>query len=403
MSKKQQSRNEVKNNCEKLFSKSNLILAAATGVGKTFNSINLQHKMNSQKTFVCVAEIAHIQNWIDEYIKHGFEELLKTTEIFCYASLKKYQKKSCDLIICDEFHHISENRAYLLSTIKKNKAIGLSATVTQDDINNFEQIFGSTEIYNITMNDAIKMDILDEPEINIISLELDNSEYSEVILYQRGKECNDTECLYEQRASYMNNAKKYPNLSLVIRCTQQQRYNYIEGEYNRLKRMANISSGYKFKWLNYGNVRKKFLSDCKSQYIANLLSKEMINKRFICFCGSIEQADLLSKYIPNGNAIHSKEKDSLELINKFNDKEINNLFAVKMATEGMNLVDIEAAVIGQLDGTERTFIQRLGRSMRAEKPIIYIFYYKNTRDEEYLNNIIDGIDEKYIKRVNNFN
>ena len=37
----------------------------------------------SRRTYVCVAEIAHIQNWKDEYIKHGYEHLLKNTDIFC--------------------------------------------------------------------------------------------------------------------------------------------------------------------------------------------------------------------------------------------------------------------------------------------------------------------------------
>ena len=35
--------------------------------------------------------------------------------------------------------------------------------------------------------------------------------------------------------------------------------------------------------------------------------------------------------------------------------------------------------------------------MRADSPVQYIFYYKGTRDEEYLNKAIEGIDKKYIK------
>ena len=49
------------------------------------------------------------------------------------------------------------------------------------------------------------------------------------------------------------------------------------------------------------------------------------------------------------------------------------------------------------DNSERATIQKWGRSMRAEKPMIYIFYYRNTRDEEYLKNAIEDIDKKYIE------
>ena len=70
-----------------------------------------------------------------------------------------------------------------------------------------------------------------------------------------------------------------------------------------------------------------------------------------------------------------------------------------MLQEGQNLTDIEVGIIVQLDGKERSFIQRFGRSLRAEDPVQYIFYYKNTRDEEYLNNVLEGISEEYIQEL----
>ena len=71
-----------------------------------------------------------------------------------------------------------------------------------------------------------------------------------------------------------------------------------------------------------------------------------------------------------------------------------------MLQEGQNLNDIEVGIIIQLDGQERSFIQKFGRSLRAEDPTQYIFYYKNTRDTEYLQNALEGIDESYIQELN---
>ena len=36
------------------------------------------------------------------------------------------------------------------------------------------------------------------------------------------------------------------------------------------------------------------------------------------------------------------------------------------------------------------------RALRASDPHQYIFYYKNTRDEEYLNNILEDFNSDYI-------
>ena len=34
-------------------------------------------------------------------------------------------------------------------------------------------------------------------------------------------------------------------------------------------------------------------------------------------------------------------------------------------------------------------------------PVQFIFYYKNTRDTEYLENVLEGINEEYITEVDN--
>lgn len=37
------------------------------------------------------------------------------------------------------------------------------------------------------------------------------------------------------------------------------------------------------------------------------------------------------------------------------------------------------------------------RMYRSENPLIYIFYYKGTRDEEYLQKALEGINEEYVE------
>jgi superfamily II DNA or RNA helicase len=68
-----------------------------------------------------------------------------------------------------------------------------------------------------------------------------------------------------------------------------------------------------------------------------------------------------------------------------------------MLQEGVNLTGIEAGVIIQLDGEERAFIQKFGRTLRADSPEQYIIYFRATRDEEYLQNALESIDKNYIR------
>jgi len=388
MTKKEESRQLIKSKCEELFNKGhNICLEFSTGVGKTINAINLQQRMNSQKTFICVAEIAHIQNWKDEYIKHGYEHLLESTEIFCYASIKKYKNKICNLLILDEMHHaFSDIRAEVFDTIKATKAIGLSATITNEDKFLFNNIFGETDVYTITMEKAIEMELLPKPKVYLIPLQLDNSIKSETIEFKRGRNINIIHCDYLQRNTYIYAKNKYPTLNLIIHCTQQEKYSYIDAEYNRAAMYK--STG----WLRYGGIRKRYLSDCKTNKIKELCKTlQDDGKRFICFCGSIEQAEILGK----DNCIHSK-KEVKSIIHKFQSKEINSLYAIKMLAEGQNLEGIEAGIIGQLDGTERPFVQRNGRMLRAEFPEIYVFFFKNTKDEDYLQNVINTIPNEFL-------
>lgn len=66
-----------------------------------------------------------------------------------------------------------------------------------------------------------------------------------------------------------------------------------------------------------------------------------------------------------------------------------------MLTEGQSLEGIEAGIIGQLDGTEDA-VQRNGRMLRAEFPEIYVLYFQNTKDEDYLQNVINTIPGEFL-------
>ena len=380
----------------------NLALQWATGVGKSRVAIEYCRNLinnNKTKILLIVAEIAHKDNWTKEFVKWGVKVSYVTME--CYASLKKYRNSSWDLIIFDEMHHLeTEIRLEIIKTLHSNKVIALSATISNVVLQELTNIFGKFYISKASLNDAIENNWLPTPKIFLIPMKLDLINKSEIIIEEWGRKNatkNIIHCDYSQRWEYLRRKKVMPNVSLYIHCTQYEKYCYLSEnfEYWKSQYFQKRQEYLKTKWLRYGSLRKRYLGELKTDKVKGLLNT-LKDKRYICFCTSIEQAEFLGKE----RAIHSEKKETAEIINDFNNKKINSLFAVGMLQEGQNLPDIEAGIIVQLDGKERPFIQKFGRTLRAETPEQYIFYYENTRDEEYLQKILEGIDPKYTTKLN---
>lgn len=375
----------------------------ATGVGKSAAAIKMANaylkgiKSRKAQVLLVVAEVPHKDNWQKEFDKWGNINASLTIE--CYASLHKYRDTKWDLVIYDEAHHLgSDLRKEIFYSIKSVKNIFLSATMSDELISFIEAKVGKLGISRISLQDAIDNNILPEPHIHLVPLTLDNFTKDQLVIEEWGdaKKRVPIYCELKDKWTYLRNKKQYPNVKLCMRCTALQKYNYYteQFEYWKKQYMNFRQERTKNKWMQIGIQRKRFLGEIKTGAVLKLINS-LKNKRFICFCASVAQAELLGKE----NAIHSKRKKSDTIIKSFNDKKINSLYAVGMLQEGQNLTDIQVGIIIQLDGTERPFIQKFGRSLRAEDPHQYIFYYKNTRDEEYLENILLEVDKIFIDTV----
>lgn len=385
-----------------------IILEWATGVGKSLGSLKLVKKLTPKSLLILVAEEAHKENWRVEITK--FSELFKydfniEINIECYASIKKHKDTNYDIIILDEGHHVSELRASFLETITCNNIIVLSATIDSEELDRIKQATKSLDSVfhsSISLQEAIKLKVIPEPDIYLIPLELNTKDKKCFIIESRGnkKDRVNITCDYADRWTYKKDKNKYPAYELKIVCTEYQKNEYYDQNIEFFKN-SYIRSGNKAlynKWMRLGNERKIFLGELKTNSVQILINK-LGKKRFICFCTSILQADLLSNF----NAVHSKNKESKEILKNFYDKVINYLFCVGMLTEGQNIPDIDLGIIVQLDGKERPFIQKHGRVLRSKNPAQFIFYFKDTRDEEYLTNIISNIDKNYIQIINKLN
>lgn len=389
-----------------LKDKHRVLLKWATGCGKSKMAIDLVNHAVSTidkklvKVLFVVAERAHIKNWQEEFDKWHLNTKKVSTDVCCYASLKKYKDFSYDIIVLDEAHHVfSEKRMAALEELKENLYPNayiyfLSATLSFNNQYRAEEIFGKFATSTVTLKKAIQKDILADPKIYIVALELDDSKVNQEILVNKA-DSDSPKVSWEDRMKYLT--KKKP---CIIQCTEKQKYIYYTNtmEYWKQRYERSKNQFQRNLWVNTGSKRKRFLGELKTEAVEQLLNIIPDNMKTVCFCTTISQAESFS-----ANKTLSSKKSSKwnqAIIEDFNRGLIKRIYAIGMITEGMNLNGIKVGIITQLDGTERLFIQKQGRVMRSDDPVSFIFYYKNTQDENYLKKALENVDTKYIQYVN---
>lgn len=390
------------NAVDMLIKNKRMIVSYSTGVGKSKVAIEFIKKMKPKRVLLVVAETLHKKNWQDEFKKWKALKLFKDITVECYASLHKYKDTEWDFICFDEAHHLRPQlKQDIIATMKSEYILCLSATFPKRKLLPIlNSCFGAFVTDDVTIQDSIANGWLPEPTYYTIPLYLSSNVASETFVEEWGqKELRiDVTANYQTRWVYKKDKRTFPNIRMTVQCTPYQKYLYLCEQYNYWKKQSKIGKNKEYaknKQMQYGSQRKDFLGSLKTPLVPKLIEK-IKDKRYICFCTNIQQCDALG----GDYAVHSKKPDSDSLVDAFNVEFINKLFFVFKGMEGMNLTNIEAGIIVQLDGSPIRVTQKTGRMYRSEHPEIYIFYYKNTRDEEFLKMALEGIDEKYIKELN---
>lgn len=140
--------------------------------------------------------------------------------------------------------------------------------------------------------------------------------------------------------------------------------------------------------------RLKYLAECKNDLVKQLLEK-LSDRRVLTFCSSIEQTEILGK-----NCIHSKNKMADEILNDFNEGRINHITACQVLNEGVNLKSCQYGVFANINASDIIKVQRVGRILRHEHPVVIIPYYENTREEEIVKEWVDAYDVKLVHKYN---
>lgn len=370
----------------------NILLELPTSFGKSKLALDIlkERQKDINNILLVVPRIVLKDNWIAEFYKWNMDSQLPKVTMTTYVSLPKHAGK-WDMLICDEAHHLSERCREALTSFDVKYSILLSATVGYNLKDELKEVFENLYVYKVTARQAIDNDILPDPKVYLLPMELNKYDYNCYMIVNPKAKKEDNR-MYSMK-DYWNLKKYCKDTKCTIRCTEMQYYDRLDSdiEFYRKKssnpRMKNI-------WLHKCGERLKWLSDRKTNYVARII-KHFKDYRTLTFCNGIEQTEVLGK-----NHINSKNKESNEILKRFNNGEINHITACNMLNEGMNLSNCQIGIYANLNSSETIVKQRLGRILRHDNPIIIIPYFKNTRDEELVNKMIQDYNPELVKTVN---
>lgn len=374
----------------------NILIELPTGYGKTKQALDIvkKHIKLGEKILIVIPRIVLINSWKEEIKKWKLEKYLSYVTFTTYVSLPKHADK-WELIIFDECHHLSERCRESLTSFTINRSILLSATVKLSIKDELREVFDNLYCYKISMREAIDNEVLPDPTIYLLPLTLNNSIQTETIVKNPKGHTPAITTDWNNRWSYI----KQKDRKVLIKCTERQYYSDLDSqiEWFKNKYMRSNNDIFRNKWLRLAGERLKWLSNSKNRTVYNIL-KKLDKERTLTFCNSIEQTELLGSY-----CINSKNKNSLNILDKFNSSKINHITACNMLNEGMNLVNCRIGIYANLNSSETIVKQRLGRLLRHKNPIVIIPYFIDTREEELVNKMLEDYNEDLIKIITDIN
>ena len=363
------------------------VLELSTGVGKSKLALDKISQLYSPdaKILIVIPRNVLIQNWIDEFKKWHYEDMLNNVTFVTYVSLPK-MAGYWDICCFDECHHLSERCREALTSFHIEHALFLSATISKDvryfinyQYNKYEEL----KWIRVGTKKAIENNVLPDPEIILYPILLDNTKANLLYSPKKIKEGKSFITVpYKERWLYKKSKKPYK-----IQCTQLQYYNELSGIIDWYKRKA-FQPIMKNMWLHKAGERLKWLAEQKLSVVKDII-KALKNRRAIVFCGSIDQSKHLGVPCVNSEV-------GINSLTKFNEGKVDIISCVGMLDEGANLNNCQVGIFDMLNSSEKLQVQRIGRILRHKHPVIVIPYFKNTRDEEILKKMLEGYNSNHI-------
>ena len=329
-----------------------------TGVGKTLVGLLHIEKNTSElhNVLVVAPKKSIFQSWSDDAVKFGKQDLLKRITFSTYIGLPKRDPNEYDYIYLDECHSLLDSHRVFLD-VYKGEILGLTGTPPKHKSSEKGMMVMQfcPVVYTFKADDAIDNGIINDYQIIVHELKLDQCKNYQV---------------------------KMKTKSFIT--SEKDNYRYWG---NRL----DLGQG-PAQMLRVMRMKAMMEYPSKEKYTKKLM--ESIGTKCIVFANTQEQADRLCRF-----SYHSGNKNSEENLIAFKEGKINKLSCVLQLNEGINIPNLRQGIIMHAYGNERKASQRIGRLLRLnpnDKAIVHILCYKDTVDEKWVKEALEGFDQSKI-------
>ena len=333
-------------------------IVLGTGVGKTL--VGLKHmELNTtslMRTLVVAPKKSIFQSWKDDAETFNMQKQLNRITFTTYLSLNKHNPGDFDAVYLDEAHSLLDSHRGFLQFFK-GKILGLTGTPPKyrdSEKGKLVQEFCPV-VYTFKADEAIENGILNDYQIIVHELELGIAK---------------------------NYAVDMKTKSFTT--SEQLNYNYWSNRIDIGSGPAHI--------LRVMRMKAMMEYPSKEKYTKKLM--ESIANKCIVFANTQDQADRLCRY-----SYHSGNKVSEDNLILFKEGRIKKLSCVLQLNEGVNIPNLKQGIIMHAYGNERKAAQRIGRLLRLnpdDKAIVHILCYKDTVDEKWVKEALEGFDQTKI-------
>ena len=362
-----------------------MIFEWATGVGKTGCGVQSMCLLPGRWLIVHYREY-HKQTWMDNDPGCGKIE-------YCgYKSLHKKKGEVYTGIILDEAHHVTESSIRELQDIQTEYVVALSALIPSPK----KALLTKWMVFHtdkIPMVSAIKKGLLPIPKIIACPVALKTERNRTYDVNRKGPKAQWETVTIDE---YLNNPHLHSRFrNYHVLCSEQDYYDLLNGDILYWKNIyfEEKEEWQYIKWQRLAGDRKKFLATVKSKtFIALHNYIVTLNRRFLTFAVDFIEIAKVS----NTNTVSHKNKDNKSIIDAFNKGTIDTLYSVDILNESANLERIEVVLLASLNTQQVANVQRFGRSMRGEFPILVVPFVKGTSDEKNFMKFVSGLESFVI-------
>lgn len=308
-----------------------VLLKMGTGAGKTKLALELAASTGEHWT-ILIPRKPLFKTWHDENLKWNLIMDGKNMQMFCYASAHKLENNDGvegKNVILDEAHRVTERTWPFIKALlgTSGKLICLSATVPYKKRDLLEQLgIFKEHTVTYTLDSAVEDNLVSDYRIQIIQFPLNSSK--------------------KQIEAGKKGAKFF--------VTEQDGYRFAD---QRARQAIYSSKPDSVKWAMLARMRFIYNLPSKLEITRFLLSQIPKDKKVIVFCGSIQHANSICPH-----RFHSKTDDEDYIA--FNEGKIHQLSVVQSVSEGVNIPNIDYAILMQVQSEDLHTIQKIGRSLR---------------------------------------